>query len=247
MSAAGGDGIECAGLVRRFGAVTALDGIDLDVARGEVVALLGPNGAGKSTLLRILGTIVTPDQGIAAVCGTDVAADPAGARSRIGIMIGDERSLYWRLSGRRNLLFYAALHGMGRAEADAAATGLLGRVGLLDAAERPVRGYSSGMRARLSLARAMLGDPAVLLLDEPTRSLDPIAATEFRETAAELAGHDRAILIATHDLHEAVAVADRVIVLDRGRIALAARADGYDAAALERAFIAAVHAGDEAP
>ena len=235
--------IRCRGLRRSFGTVTALDGVDLDVGGGEIVALLGPNGAGKSTLLRILCTTMLADGGEARVCGTDVAADPAAARRRLGVMIGDERSLYWRLSGRRNLSFFAALHGIDRAAAEAAASELLATVELTAAADKPVGEYSSGMRARLSLARALLGAPPVLLLDEPTRSLDPIAARSFRATAAALA-RDRgaAVLLATHDLHEAVALAGRVVVLAGGAVVHDAAAAGLDAGTLERAFVAAVGA-----
>jgi len=236
--------IRCRGLRRTFGPVTALDGIDLDVASGEIVALLGPNGAGKSTLMRILCTTLLADSGEATVNGVDVAADPAAARRELGVMIGDERSLYWRLSGTRNLAFFAALHGMGRAEAATAAAELLETVGLTDAAAKPVGQYSSGMRARLSLARALLGSPPVLLLDEPTRSLDPIAARHFRETAAAEAGERAAaVLVATHDLHEAVALADRVVVLADGAVVHEATAAGLDAGELERAFVAAVGEG----
>lgn len=236
--------IRCRGLRRTFGAVTALDGVDLDVAAGEVVALLGPNGAGKSTVLRILGTTLLPDAGEASVEGNDVAKDPAAARRDLGVMIGDERSLYWRLSGRRNLTFFAALHGLGRADAEAAAAELLTTVDLTAAADKPVGEYSSGMRARLSLARALIGSPPVLLLDEPTRSLDPIAARTFREQIAGLADErGAAVLLATHDLHEAVDLADRVVVLARGAIVHEGSAAGLDADALERAFVAAVAEG----
>lgn len=235
-------GIDCRSIARRFGTVTALAGVDLSVDRGEVVALLGQNGAGKSTLLRILATIVTPDAGVATVEGIDVTEDPASVRRRIGIMLGDERSLYWRLSGRANLRFYAALHGIRNREAGPIASRLLERVGLAEAGDRPVRTYSSGMRVRLSLARSLIGDPPALLFDEPTRSLDPIAANSFRELAKELAGEGRSILLATHDLGEAVAVADRVVALDRGRIALATAAVDYDVEGLGEALIGAVGA-----
>ena len=237
------EGIAAVGLRKRFASVSALDGVSLDIRRGEVVALLGPNGAGKSTLLRILGTTLLPDSGSATVAGVDAIADPQQARLRLGLMIGDERSFYWRLSGRRNLAFFAALHGIRSREAAARVTELLAAVGLDAAADQRVLGYSSGMRARLSLARALLGDPPVLLLDEPTRNLDPLAAAGFRETATRLAtDRQAAILFATHDLHEAVAISARVIVLSEGRVAFECGTQGMDAAGLEAAFMRAVSA-----
>ena len=158
-------------------------------------------------------------------------------------MIGDERSLYWRLSGRRNLTFFAALHGIRRREAGERADELLGAIGLGDAADRSVLGYSSGMRARLSLARALISSPPLLLLDEPTRSLDPVAAVRFRETAVELArGQGTGILFATHDLHEAAAAADRVVVLSQGKVVFEDRVGTMDAARLEQSFLSAVDA-----
>jgi ABC-2 type transport system ATP-binding protein len=234
-------GIRVRALVKRFGQVVALDGLDLEVARGEIVSILGPNGAGKSTLLRILGTTVLPDAGAATVCGIDVVGDAPAARRKVGLMIGDERSFYWRVSGRGNLEFFAALYGLGRREASARATALLKAVGLASAGDRPVRNYSSGMRARLSLARALLADPPLLLFDEPTQSLDPLAASGFRETAMRLAADRQVgILLATHDLQEAVAVSDRIVVLSAGRRVLEERTSGMDAARLESMFLEAV-------
>jgi ABC-2 type transport system ATP-binding protein len=240
------EGIRVRGLVKRFGPVVALAGVDLDVHRGEIVALLGPNGAGKSTLLRILGTTVLPDAGSAEVLGVDVVADPLSARRRIGLMAGDERSLYWRLTGRQNLCFFAALQGMRRRQAAERAAQLLLAAGLEEAGDRRVLGYSSGMRARLLLARALLSDPPILLLDEPTRNLDPLAATGFRELATRLAGEPgTGILFATHDLHEAVAIATRVVIISRGQVVLDEPAGRMDAARLESAFLEAVHAQTE--
>jgi ABC-2 type transport system ATP-binding protein len=227
-------------LVKRFGPVVALDGLDLDLNRGEILALLGPNGAGKSTLLRILGTTVLPDAGDARVVGVDVVAEPVKARRQVGLMIGDERALYWRLTGRQNLSFFAALHGLRRREAGRRVAELLGATGLEHAADRRVLGYSSGMRVRLLLARALISDPPLLLLDEPTRNLDPLAATGFRELASGLASErDTGILFATHDLHEAVAVATRIMVLSGGRVVLEQPTEGMDAVGLEAALIEA--------
>jgi len=235
------EGIRVRGLVKRFGPVTALGGVDLDVPPGEVVALLGPNGSGKSTLIRILGTTVLPDEGTVTVDGIDVAEDPRGVCRRIGLMIGDERSFYWRLSGRQNLIFFAALHGLEGDDADRQAENLLAQVGLGDAADRGVLGYSSGMRARLALARALLASPPLLLLDEPTHSLDPLAASGFRDLAVELANEGGAgILFATHDLHEAAAVATRVVVLSEGHLVYEQSTAGMDATELEAAFLKAV-------
>jgi ABC-2 type transport system ATP-binding protein len=236
------EGIRVREIRKRFRNVQALDGVSLDVERGQVVALLGPNGAGKSTLIRILGTTVLPDSGSATIAGHDVVRDQVAARRSLGLMIGDERSHYWRLSGRRNLAFFAALVGIPRREAAARVELLLDAVGLSDAADRPVLGYSSGMRARLSLARALLADPPVLLLDEPTRNLDPLAAARFRESSSRLArGRGTGILFATHDLHEAVAMSTRILVLSAGRIVLEQPARGLDAVRLESAFLEAVH------
>jgi ABC-2 type transport system ATP-binding protein len=227
------------GLTKRFGAVTALAGIDLSVAPGEVVTLLGPNGAGKSTLIRILATTVLPDEGSVHVAGYDAVAQPTAVRRSFGLALGDERSWYWRLSGRRNLEFFAALYGLRRREAAARVDVLLREIGLADAADRRFDGYSTGMRMRLSLARALLPDPRVLLLDEPTRSLDPLAASAFQARVLELASARRmAVLYATHDLHEAAEIASRVLILVRGRVA-ATLAGGSDAAALERSLLVA--------
>jgi ABC-2 type transport system ATP-binding protein len=240
------EGIRVREIRKRFRDVQALDGVSLDVEPGEVVALLGPNGAGKSTLIRILGTTVIPDSGSVTVAGHDVVRDSVAARRSLGLMIGDERSHYWRISAKRNLAFFAAMVGIPRREAAARAARLLDAVGLTDAADRPVLGYSSGMRARLSLARAMLADPPLLLLDEPTRNLDPLAGTRFRESASRLAGErGDGILFATHDLHEAVAISTRILVLSAGRIVLEEQARDLDAARLESAFLAAVESGGD--
>ena len=239
------DGIEVSEIRKRFRNVQALDGVSLRVEPGEVVALLGPNGAGKSTLIRILGTTVLPDSGTATVSGHDVVRDAVAARRSMGLMIADERSHYWRISGRRNLAFFAALVGLPRHEAATRTEQLLEAVGLSHAADRPVLGYSSGMRARLSLARALLADPPLLLLDEPTRNLDPLAASRFRESTTRLVAERRTgILFATHDLHEAVAISTRVLVLSAGRTVLEEPAVGLDAVRLESAFLEAVQSHD---
>ena len=231
-----GAGVLVADLEKRFGSVSALSGVNLSVPWGRVVALLGPNGAGKSTLLRILGTTVLPDCGRVEVAGQDVVAEPVLARRSLGLVLGDERSWYWRLSGRDNLEFFAALHGLRRSSARARVGELLASVGLAEAADRRFDRYSSGMRARLSLARALLCEPPVLLFDEPTRTLDPLAAASFRDEVRSQAGAGRAVLFATHDLHEAAALADRVVVLVKGRVR-SVTDERVDAGQLERILV----------
>lgn len=234
------DGLVIRDVAKRFGRVQALDGVSLTVAPGEIVALLGPNGAGKSTLMRIIATTVLPDSGQVFVQGRDAIAHPADARRALGIALGDERSWYWRLSGRRNLEFFAALYGFARRPAAERVTDLLEKVGLTAAADLRFDGYSTGMKMRLSLARALLPSPPVLLLDEPTRSLDPVAAASFRAQVIELRRERNiAVLYTTHDLHEAAAIASRVVVLARGQVA-AELPGGTEPAALERALLSAV-------
>jgi len=212
-------GISVTAVSKRFGPVSALTDVSFEVACGEVVVLLGPNGSGKSTLLRILGTTIIADAGEARVAGYDVKTDGRAVRRSVGFLLADERSWYWRLTGRHNLEFFAALHGFSPKNCRERAGELLEEVGLSEAADRLFSGYSSGMRLRLSLARALLSSSLVLLLDEPTRSLDPIATRDFRELVKRMAQQRQAaVLVATHDLHEAAAIADRVLVLVDGRV-----------------------------
>lgn len=199
---------------------TVLDAVSLEVHAGELFGLLGPNGAGKTTLFKILATLVAPDSGSVWVAGHDAAADPAAVRRVLTPVVADERSLNWRLSGRENLRLYAGLYGLRGAAATTSVDRLLGTVGLEDAADRMVGAYSSGMRQRLLIARALLSGPRVLLLDEPTRSLDPVSARDLRrfirDDVVRRAGCT--VLLATHDAEEAFGLCDRVAVLDRGRL-----------------------------
>jgi ABC-type multidrug transport system ATPase subunit len=240
LGTAGGPsgGIDAQGLVKDFGTVRALDHVDVTVEPGEIVTLLGENGAGKSTLMRVLATIILPDAGRALVGGIDVAAEPHAVRARVGLVLADERSLYWRIDGRANLEFFAALHGFSRPEARRRAAELLDVVGLSDAGARRVGTYSTGMRARLVIARALIGSPRVLLFDEPTRSLDPIASASVRALVTELcSAGGLATLYATHDLHEAAEIGSRSLIISRGRIVTSAPA-GVGAAGLEQLLLA---------
>lgn len=208
--------LELSAVTRRFGEVVALDGLDLVVETGEVVALLGHNGAGKTTTVRLLAGLLAPDAGTVRVGGLDPVADGGLVRQRLGVLparpVVDDR-----LTGRQNLGFVAAVFGLDADAAAGRADELLARFGLHDRAEERVGTYSTGMRQRLSLARVLLTDPQVLLLDEPTAALDPVAARLVRRTLGELAAaQDRTVVLCTHDLAEAESLCDRVVVLARG-------------------------------
>lgn len=198
----------------------ALVGIDLDIQPGEFFGLLGQNGAGKTTLFKILATLVLPDEGTASVLGYDVEREAGTVRSLLTPVIANERSLYWRLSARDNLELYAALHGLSGREARKAIDRRLEVVGLHDVGAKQVGLFSSGMKQRLLIARALLAEPRILLLDEPTRSLDPITARDFREFLAEEIGKRQSctVLLATHDREEVAELCGRVGVLDEGRL-----------------------------
>jgi ABC-2 type transport system ATP-binding protein len=200
--------------------VRALSDVTLDVKSGEFFGLLGENGAGKTTLFKILATLVIPDAGEASVAGFDVGRSPDRVRELLAPVIADERSLHWRLSARENMRLFAALHSLRGAEATRRIDELLSLVNLVDAADRLVSGFSSGMKQRLLVARTLLSRPSVLLLDEPTRSLDPISAREFRRFLREdvALAHGCTVLLATHNAEEAFELCDRVGVLHRGRL-----------------------------
>jgi len=198
----------------------ALDDLSIAIERGECVALVGPNGAGKSTLLRVLSTVVLPTSGVARVLGTDVASDPVAVRRKVGVMTGDDRSFFWRLTGLENLVFFAEIQGLSTREARHRSAELLDALGLAAAADRRFSGYSTGMRQRLGLARAMLHCPPVLLLDEPTANLDLEHRSQVLDLLRPLlAEGGTTALIASHDAGLAVTVANRVIRLEHGRLA----------------------------
>lgn len=199
----------------------ALDGIDLEVRRGEVFGLLGPNGAGKTTLIKILCTLLLPSEGQAFVNGQDVVADSVSVRRELGLVYGDERTFSWRLSVRENLRFYAGLYGLGRHIVDQRIPALLDLVDLKVDQDIPMHQFSSGMKQRAAIARGLINDPQVLLMDEPTRSLDPVAAADLRELIrTQVATGQRTVLLATHQIHEAESLCDRVAVLNRGKLEL---------------------------
>jgi ABC-2 type transport system ATP-binding protein len=196
----------------------ALDRLDLTIARGEIHGLLGPNGAGKTTLCKILATVLLPTSGHAAVLGHDVVTSTAAVRRLVGIVFGGERGLYTRLTARQNLRYWSALYRQPAGEGLDRVERLLHRVGLAERAGDRVETYSRGMKQRLHLARGLVGDPQVLVLDEPTTGLDPVAGREFRALVAELRAEGRTVLVTTHDMAEAEAICDRVSLIDGGRL-----------------------------
>jgi heme exporter protein A len=200
-------------LERRFGAVPVLRRLDLEVARGECVAVLGANGAGKSTLLRTLAGLLRPDAGTAEVLGGTLPAD-AALRRRIGYL-GHETSLYRDLDARENLEYYARLFGV----AGSRVPELIAEVGLERVGSRHVAAYSRGMQQRLGLARALLHEPELVLLDEPLTGLDPDGAAVFARMLARLRSAGTTVLMATHDIARALESATRAVILDRGRVA----------------------------
>jgi len=198
--------------------VHALDGIDLAIEQGAVHGLLGPNGAGKTTLVKILSTVLLPTSGTARILGHDVAKETDRVRRLIGIVFGGDRGLYSGLTGRQNLLYWAALYGVPELRARRRAAELLERVGLDARANARVETYSRGMKQRLHLARGLIADARVLFLDEPTTGMDPIASRDFRALVAGLRSEGRTILLTTHDMAEAESVCDRVSLIDHGRL-----------------------------
>lgn len=200
--------------------LTTLDGVNIKVREGEVLGLLGPNGAGKSTLIKILCTLIMPTEGNAYVNGYNVVKEGQKARSCIGFVTTDERSFYWRLSGRENLQFFATLHNMPQTKVKARVEELLDVVHLKNRADEPFLNYSAGMKQRMAIARGLLNDPAVLFMDEPTRSLDPSAAKSLRDFIKEhiVGEKGKTVFISTHQLDEAEQLCDKVAILDEGRI-----------------------------
>jgi ABC-2 type transport system ATP-binding protein len=201
------------------GRIHALRGVDLHVKTGEIFGLLGPNGAGKTTLVKILSCLILPDRGRALIGGCDVRHENK-VKARLGLVHSDERSFYWRLSGRDNLRFFARLYDVPGKRIESRIDELLHKVGLAEAAPRRFSDYSSGMKQRLAIARALLHDPPILLMDEPTRSLDPSASLALRSLIKdELSGRDgKTILLATHNLREAEVLCDRIAILVQGTV-----------------------------
>jgi len=222
------DMIRVEGLVKRYGDVEALKGLDLVVPEGTVLGLLGPNGAGKTTAVRVITTLLAPDAGRVEVAGVDVVADPDGVRRRIGLS-GQYAAVDEHLTGYENLDMVGRLYGLGRQKSSARARELLERFDLADAGDRPSKTYSGGMRRRLDLAGALVAAPPVLVLDEPTTGLDPRSRQEMWGVIRELVGGGSTLLLTTQYLEEADLLADEIVVIDHGLAIARGTADSLKA------------------
>ena len=225
---AAGPAIEARGLSKRFGAILALDGLDLIVPQGSVFGLLGPNGAGKTTTIRILTGLARPTAGSASVAGVEVGLDEPRLHRRVGYLDQDPRFYSW-MNGRELLELVGRLHGLAGAELRSRVGEMLARTGLVEAAERRIGGYSGGMRQRLGIAQALLHRPAILFLDEPVSSLDPEGRRDLLELIAGLRG-EATVVISTHVLSDVERICDRVAILDRGRRVIEGPLEGLLAA-----------------
>jgi ABC-type multidrug transport system ATPase subunit len=229
--------VEARAVSRRFGERVALDGVSLAVEGGRIEALLGPNGAGKTTLVRVLTGLVKPDAGEGRVLGIDTWDCPRELRARMGLVPSGDRSLYLRISGFENLLFFGRLHGMSKRQATARAWEVLELVDLTEAAKLRSAFYSHGMQKRLSIARALLTEPSVLLIDEATHDLDPEAAARIRELVRALADDGAAVVWATQRIEEIRGFADGVTLLREGQAAFQGTVSQLIALAAPRRYV----------
>lgn len=215
--ASGDWAIEAQGLVKTFGDKRAVDGVNLNVKAGTIYGVLGPNGAGKTTTIRMLGTLLRPDMGSAQIFGHDVVKESHIVRQLIGLT-GQYASVDESLSANENLMIFSRLLGLGRAEAKRKTADLLEEFGLTDAAKRPIKGFSGGMRRRLDLAASLIAQPPLIFLDEPTTGLDPRTRAQMWNTIRQLVQSGSTVLLTTQYLDEADQLADRVAVIDQGHV-----------------------------
>ncbi|WP_216211945.1 ATP-binding cassette domain-containing protein [Amycolatopsis aidingensis] len=216
--------VRAQGLVKTYGSTRALDGVDLEIHSGQVLGLLGPNGAGKTTTVRILATLLKPDAGSARIAGHDVLAEPDAVRHAIGLS-GQYAAVDENLTGAENLYMVGRLYGKKKSAAKARARELLARFRLEEAADRPAKGYSGGMRRRLDLAGALVAEPTVVILDEPTTGLDPRGRIDMWDVIKELVSDGTTVLLTTQYLEEADQLADNIMVIDKGRVIAQGTAD----------------------
>jgi ABC-type multidrug transport system ATPase subunit len=233
-------------VTRTYGSKVAVDGVSFSIDGGEIRALLGPNGAGKTTILRLLCGVTEPSSGTIRIDGEDPVWQSRGLRARIGLLPSGDRSLYLRISGLENLLFFARLHGMGRRAALERSWAVLEEVGLVDAAKAPASTYSHGMQKRLAVARALLAEPRVLLIDEATHDLDPESARRVRELVRNRARAGAAVVWTTQRIEEVRGFADVVTVLHGGRIRFSGGVTELMSHARPRRYVLALSAEDAA-
>jgi sodium transport system ATP-binding protein len=231
----------------RHGEVKAVAGVSFTAPDGAITGLLGPNGAGKTTLLRMLATLVVPDAGTATVDGLDVIHDLYAVRRRIGVL-SDARGLYLRLTGRENIRYYGALHGLAGAALAARVDSLLATLGIKGIADRPAQGYSQGERMKVAIARALVHDPAAILLDEPTNGLDIMSTRALRALLAGLAADGKCLLFSSHVMQEVAALCDHIVILGHGKVVAAGTAPELVARSgqrsLEDAFVHLLGTGE---
>jgi sodium transport system ATP-binding protein len=242
--------IDVAGLTKSFGKrgeVHAVADVSFTAPTGAITGLLGPNGAGKTTLLRMLATLVVPDAGRATIGGLDIVRDRYAVREQIGVL-SDARGLYPRLTARENVCYYGALHGLAGAALDQRVDVLLDALGLAEIADRRTQGFSQGEKMKVAIARALVHDPATILLDEPTNGLDIMSVRALREQLRGLRARGKCMLFSSHVMQEVAALCDRIVILAHGRVVAAGSADELVAQAgtrtLEDAFVALIGSGE---
>jgi sodium transport system ATP-binding protein len=222
-------------------------GVSFTAPDGEITGLLGPNGAGKTTLLRMLATLVIPDAGTATIDGLSVTGERYAVRRRIGVL-SDARGLYLRLTARENIGYYGTLHGVARDALDDRVDHLLRTLGIAAIADRPAQGYSQGERMKVAIARALVHDPATILLDEPTNGLDIMSTRALRDLLHDLRAGGKCLLFSSHVMQEVSALCDRIVILGHGKIAAAGLASELiaqsGAATLEDAFVRLLGSGE---
>lgn len=200
-------------------AVLALDSVNLQVKKGEILGLLGPNGAGKTTLIKILCSLILPDKGNVKIAGYDLKKQEGLAKSRIGLVTGEERSLYWRLSGRQNLEFFGVIYNLTKNEINERID-KINAILEIDDLDKPFENYSTGMKHRIALARCLISDPEAIFMDEPTKSLDPASANKLRSFIKEILvkKFGKTVFFTTHQTEEASELADRIAIICNGKI-----------------------------
>ena len=200
--------------------LTAVEKANIKVRKGELFGILGPNGAGKTTLIKLLCTLILPTEGTAYISGYNIEKDSVKVRESTGFITSDERSFYWRLTGRQNLIFFASLHNLYSYNAQKRVDGLLSIVGLKNRADDRFLSYSAGMKQRMAIARGLLNDPEVVFMDEPTKGLDPGAAQNLRGFIKEriVKEQEKTVFLSTHHLGEAEQLCDRIAIIDEGKI-----------------------------